>query len=46
MIVFAKDGIFYVRDAVELPIIELDSRVEIWDQMGDKTHLCTTNLLE
>ena len=37
LIGFAKNGIFYVLDSVELPIIGTDSRVEIAQSMGDKT---------
>ena len=33
---FAKDGVFFVLDAVELPIVGLDSRVEIAGEMGEK----------
>ena len=33
---FAKDGVFYVLDAVELPIVGSDSRVEIAGEMGEK----------
>ena len=32
---FARDGVFYVLDAVELPIIGSDSRVEIAGEMGE-----------
>jgi COP9 signalosome complex subunit 5 len=43
---FAKNGAFYVLDAIEIPIIGSDSRVEIAGQMGDKAHVYTTTLLE
>lgn len=43
---FARDGVFYVLDAVELPIIGTDSRVEIAGQMGDKAHVYSMNYLE
>jgi COP9 signalosome complex subunit 5 len=43
---FAKDGIFYVLDAVEIPIIGTDSRVEIAGQMGDKAHEYTMRYLD
>ena len=33
---FAKDDAFYVLDAVELPIVGSDSRVEIAGEMGEK----------
>jgi hypothetical protein len=33
---FAKEGIFYVLDAVELPLIGTDSRVEIAGEIGLK----------
>ena len=33
---FAKDDVFYVLDAVELPIVGLDNRVEIAGEMGEK----------
>ena len=33
---FARDGVFYVLDAVELPIVGTDSRVEIAGEMGEK----------
>ena len=33
---FAKNGVFYVLDAVELPIVGSDSRVEIAGEMGEK----------
>jgi COP9 signalosome complex subunit 5 len=44
-----KDGIYYILDAVEIPIIGTDSRVEIAGQLGDKAHEYTAdmkNLLE
>lgn len=43
---FAKDGIFYVLDAVEMPFVGTDSRVEIAGQMGDKAHLYSLNYLD
>lgn len=43
---FAKEGIFYILDAVELPIIGSDSRVEIAGQMGDRAHVYTSELLD
>lgn len=43
---FAKDGTFYVLDAVELPIIGTDSRVQVAGQMGDKAHIYTSNMLD
>ena len=33
---FAREGVFYVLDAVELPIVGSDSRVEIAGEMGEK----------
>jgi hypothetical protein len=33
---FAKDGVFFVLDAVELPIVGLDNRVEIAGEMDEK----------
>ena len=33
---FAKDGVFYALDTVELPIVGLDNRVEIAGEMGEK----------
>jgi COP9 signalosome complex subunit 5 len=43
---FACEGIFYVLDAVELPLIGTDSRVEIAGQMGDKAHIYSMNYLD
>ena len=43
---FARDGVFYVLDAVELPLVGTDSRVEIAGQMGDKAHLYSMNYLD
>lgn len=43
---FAKEGTFYVLDAVEIPIIGTDSRVEIAGQMGDRAHEYTSKLLD
>ena len=43
---FAKEGVFYVLDAVEIPIIGTDSRVEIAGQMGDKAHEYTMKFLD
>lgn len=43
---FAKDGVFYVLDAIELPIIGSDSRVEVAGQMGDKAHIYTSEMLD
>ena len=43
---FAKDGVFYVLDAVEMPFIGTDSRVEIAGEMGDKAHLYANKYLE
>ena len=43
---FARDGVFYVLDAVELPLIGTDSRVEIAGQMGDNAHLYSMNYLD
>lgn len=43
---FAREGIFYVLDAVELPLIGTDSRVEVAGQMGDKAHIYSMNFLE
>ena len=43
---FAKEGVFYVLDAVELPIIGTDSRVEVAGQMGDKAHIYTAQYLD
>ena len=33
---FPKNGVFYVLDAVELPIVVSDSRVEIASEMREK----------
>ena len=33
---FAKDVAFYILDAVELPIVGSDIRVEISGEMGEK----------
>lgn len=43
---FAREGTFYVLDAVEIPIIGTDSRVEIAGQMGDKAHVYTMQYLD
>ena len=43
---FAYEGTFYVLDAVELPLIGTDSRVEIAGQMGDKAHIYSMNYLD
>ena len=43
---FAYEGIFFVLDAVEMPIIGTDSRVEIAGQMGDKANVYSMNYLE
>ena len=43
---FAHEGVFYVLDAVELPLVGTDSRVEIAGQMGDKAHLYSMNYLD
>ena len=41
---FSKNGIYYVLDAVEIPIIGSDSRVEIAGLLGDKAHEYTANM--
>ena len=33
---FAKNGVFYVLDAIEVPIVGSDRRVEIASEMGEK----------
>ena len=43
---FAREGVFYVLDAVEMPIIGTDSRVEIAGQMGDKANVYSMNYLD
>jgi COP9 signalosome complex subunit 5 len=43
---FARDGVFYVLDAIELPLIGSDSRVEVAGQMGDKAHIYTSSMLD
>jgi COP9 signalosome complex subunit 5 len=43
---FAYEGIFFVLDAVEMPLIGTDSRVEIAGQMGDKANVYSMNYLE
>lgn len=43
---FARDGTFYVLDAIELPIIGTDSRVEVAGQMGDKAHIYTGEMMD
>ena len=40
---FAYEGIFFVLDAVEMPLIGTDSRVEIAGQMGDKAIVYSMN---
>ena len=43
---YIKDGIFYVLDAVEIPIIGSQSRVEIAGTMGDVAHEYTAKMLD
>jgi hypothetical protein len=43
---FAKNGVYYVLDVCEIPIVGTDSRVEIAGQMGDKAHEYTMSMLE
>lgn len=43
---FAKNGVFYVLDVCEIPIIGTDSRVEIAGQMGDKAHEYTAKMFD
>jgi COP9 signalosome complex subunit 5 len=43
---FPRNGAFYVLDAVELPIIGSDSRVQVAGEMGDKAQVYNTNLSE
>ena len=43
---FVKDRTFYVLDAIELPIVGTDSRVEVAGAMGDQTHINVFNTLE
>ena len=43
---FAYEGIFFVLDAVEMPLIGTDSRVEIAGEMGDKAYVYSMNYLE
>ena len=43
---FAREGVFYILDAVELPIIGTDSRVEVAGQMGDKALVYCSSLLD
>ena len=43
---FAKDGVFFVLDAVELPIVGSDSRVEIAGEMGEKATAYLMDYLE
>jgi len=43
---FPKNGAFYVLDAVELPIIGSDSRVQVAGEMGDKAHVYNSTLSE
>lgn len=43
---FARNGTFYVLDAVELPIIGTDSRVQVAGEMGDKAHIYYYKLSE
>lgn len=45
MIGFTKERVFYVVDAVEFPLVGTTSRVEIADQIGDKIHIYTDDLL-
>lgn len=46
MIGFTKERVFYVVDAVEFPMVGTTSRVEIADQIGDKIHIYTDDLLQ
>lgn len=46
LIGFIKEGVFYVVDAVEFPIIGSTSRIEIADQIGDKIHVYTSEILD
>jgi len=41
---FSKNGVYYVLDAVEIPIIGTDSRVEVAGLLGDKAHEYTANM--
>lgn len=43
---FTRESVFYVLDAVELPIIGTDSRVEISGQMGQKADEYTMQYLD
>lgn len=43
---FAKEGVFYVLDAVELPIVGTDSRVEIAGEMGEKANAYLMDYLD
>lgn len=43
---YIKNGVYYVLDAVEIPIIGTQSRVEIAGQMGDIAHEYTIKMLE
>ncbi len=43
---FVKDRTFYVLDAIELPIVGSDSRVEVAGAIGDQTHVNVFNTLE
>lgn len=46
MVGFTKERVFYVVDAVEFPLIGTTSRVEIADQIGDKIHIYTDDILQ
>lgn len=43
---FVKERIFYVMDAIELPIIDTDSIVEIAGCLCDQTHINVFNTFE
>lgn len=43
---FARDGIFYVLDAFEMPIIGTGARVEVAGQMGEKAQEASAEYME
>lgn len=43
---FVRERVFFILDAVEFPIIGSTSRIEIANEIGDKIHEYTANILE
>ena len=43
---FVRERVFFILDAVEFPIIGSTSRIEIANEIGDKIHEYTANILD